>query len=117
MKIENDDIEKMYRLGHWEEGKARPLLVAFKNIEHKQQIMTNLRNLKQPLDKFKGISIAHDLHPKGKEENRRMVEDAKQQHVVNSSENVENYRFLVVGRGQRRKIIKLKRKTSSLLES
>ena len=26
-KIEENDIDKLYRLGHWEEGKARPLLV------------------------------------------------------------------------------------------
>jgi len=75
--------------------------------------MANLRNLKQPLDKFKGISISHDLHPKKREENKRMVEEAKQEHAANSSENVANYRFLVVGRGLRRKVIKIKRKTSS----
>jgi len=42
-----------------------------------------------------------------------MVEEAKQEHAANSSENVANYRFLVVGRGLRRKVIKIKIKTSS----
>jgi len=44
---------------------------------------------------------------------KRLVEDAKQEHTANSSDNVENYRFLVVGRGQRKKVIKIKRKPSS----
>jgi len=56
-KLEDGDVEKMYRLGHWEEGKARPLLVPFRKLEQKEHIMANLKNLKQPLDRFKGISI------------------------------------------------------------
>jgi len=56
-KLEDGDVEKMYRLGHWEQGKARPLLVAFRKLEQKEHIMANLNNLKQPLDRFKGISI------------------------------------------------------------
>ena len=35
MELENSNIEKFYRLGHWEEDKARPLLIAFKNCEKK----------------------------------------------------------------------------------
>ena len=64
MKMEDSDIEKMFRLGRWEEGKVRPLLVTFRKCEDKELIMANLSNLKKPLDKFKGVSIAHDLHPK-----------------------------------------------------
>jgi len=33
----------------------------------KDEIMANLRNLRQPIEKFKGISISHDLHPLKKE--------------------------------------------------
>ena len=97
VKMDDDDIDKMYRLGHWEEGKARPLLVSFKKLEHKEHIMANLRNLKHPLDKFKGMSISHNLHPKEREVNKRMVEEAKQEHAANRSEDVESCRFLVVG--------------------
>ena len=61
MKIEDQDIEKIYRLGHWTEDKSRPLLVAFRNQQHKEYVMENLRNLKQPIVKLRGISIAHDL--------------------------------------------------------
>jgi len=115
MKMEDSDIEKVYRLqtvhlfdvtifhGRWEEGKARPLLVTFRKCEEKEFIMANLSNFKKLLDKFKGVSIAHDLHPKVREENRRMVEEAKREHEVNTGESAENHRFLVVGRGQRKR--------------
>jgi len=32
VEMDDDDIDKMYRLGHWKEGKARPLLVSFKKL-------------------------------------------------------------------------------------
>jgi len=113
MKMEDSNIEKLYRLGRWEDGKARPLLVAFRNYEDKEFIMANLSNLKKPLDKFKGVAIAHDLHPKEREENRKLVEEAKREHEVNNGESAENYRFLVVGRGQRKKVIVIKKKNST----
>jgi len=31
IKLEDGDIERMYRLERWSEDKTRPLLVAFKN--------------------------------------------------------------------------------------
>lgn len=33
MKLHDGEMEKMYRLGHWTDGKDRPLLVGFKNYE------------------------------------------------------------------------------------
>ena len=42
------------------EDKARPLLVAFGNGEMKEEIMANLRNLRQPIEKFKRIGISHE---------------------------------------------------------
>jgi len=52
IKVDSGDIEKMYRLGRWSEDKARPLLVVFNSHELKQEIMTNLRNLKETLINF-----------------------------------------------------------------
>ena len=50
------------------EDKARPLLVALGNGEMKEEIMANLRNRRQPIEKFKRIGISHDLPPKEREE-------------------------------------------------
>jgi len=41
-----------------------------------------------------------------------MVEEAKREHEINNGESAENYRFQVVGRGQRKKVIVIKRKSS-----
>jgi len=72
-------------------------LVSFRNIEQKDKIMSNLRNLKQPVEKFQGISICHELHPKERQERKRLVESAKQQHADQCDDSAENYRFIVVG--------------------
>jgi len=87
------------------------LLVAFCNDELKDHIMSNLSNLKQTVDKFKGISLAHDLSRREREERKQLVERAKQEHVAISTEDVENYKFLVVGKGERRRIIKIRKQS------
>ena len=109
MKVEEQDLDKMYRLGRWSEDKARPLLVAFKTVEMKEIVMANLRSLKHTVDKFKGVSISNDLHPKEREEIKAMIVEAKREHITSCTEQVENYRFLVVGKGQRKKVIKIKK--------
>jgi len=38
-----------------------------------------------------------------------MIAEAKHQHTANCTEQVENFRFLVVGQGQRKKVIKIKK--------
>jgi len=96
----------MYRLGSWQEDKARPLLIAFRDVEKKEAIMSDLKKLKKPIEKFKGVGISPDLPPKERDEIKRMLEAAKKAHVENETDSVENYRFLVVGRGPRRKVIK-----------
>ena len=108
MSITEQDIEKMYRLGRWGEDKVRPLLVMFKNAEVKEHIMANLRDLSQPIEKFRGIGVSHDLHPKEREELKKMVEDARQDYIASGNDDVENFKFLVVGQGSRRKVIKVK---------
>jgi len=40
VQVEENDLEKMYRLGRWTEDKARPLLVTFTKLELKDQVMT-----------------------------------------------------------------------------
>jgi len=109
MNVEATDIEKMYRLGRWIEGQSRPLLVAFKNYEMKEEIMTNLRKLKQPLEKFKGIGISHYLHPQEREDRKRMIQEAMAEHYSFGGIGLENYRFIVVGQGQQQRVVKRKK--------
>jgi len=46
-------------------------VVSFRDADMKERIMSNLRNLKQPIEKFRGIGISHDLHPKERQERKR----------------------------------------------
>ena len=64
--------------------------------------MANLRNISQPIEKFREIGVYHDLQPKEREENKRLDEEAKQNHIATVNDGVENYKFLVVGRDQNR---------------
>jgi len=114
MKLDDNDLTQMYRLGRWDENKPRPLLVTFRNYDQKEEIMSNLRNLKQPVEKFRGISISHDFHPKERQERKRLIEEARLDHADNCADSVENYKFIVVGRGPRQKVIKIKRVSSSV---
>jgi len=47
--IDNDetDVEQFYRLGRKEEGKKRPLLVKCAREEKKQEVMENLKELRE----------------------------------------------------------------------
>lgn len=111
VNIQDGDIVKQFRLGRFStaaEG-ARPLLVGFKDIDTKDEIMSNVRKLRQADPQFTSVSIANDLTPKQREEVKNMITAAKREHAENNSESLENFRFLVVGQGPRKKVIKLKK--------
>jgi len=88
----------------------RPLLVVFSEQKFKEQVMSSLKYLKDADAPYKGISVAHDLSPWQREEIKRLVEQAKHEHVNASSEPVENYWFRVVGSGARMRVMKVKKK-------
>jgi len=66
------------------------------------RVTANLRNISQPFEKFREIGVSHDLQPKEREENKRLVQEPKQNHIATGNDGVENYKFLVVGRDQNR---------------
>ena len=110
IKLQQGDIEKMFRLGRKsvESQSPRPLLLAFKEQHVKDSLMASVRNLGRADTRFKGISISHDIPPKDREEIKKLIEDAKKEHA-SKGEDLENYRFLVVGQGQKRTVIKVKK--------
>jgi len=111
IKVQDGDIVSMFRLGRFTEDAdvPRPVLVKFRNYDTKDSVMTNLRQLKQTDRPFNGISIAHDLTPKQREEIKSLIVSAKKDHMDQHSENVENFRFIVVGQGSRKRVLKLRK--------
>lgn len=114
VKLEDADVEKMFRLGRWTEGTDRPLLIGFKDYQLKQHIMSNVRNLKQKqIARFRNITMSHDLHPKEREEIKHMVHKAKEDHDGEGPDSAENYLFRVVGHGQKKRVIKIRKQPSA----
>lgn len=113
LRASDEDIIKFFRLGRLSEGSQtpRPLLLGFKDIEMKEKIMQNLKCLKQADAHFRNVSVAHDLTPSQREEVKKMIEAAKQSHIDNDEEDVNNFRFLVVGQGAKRKVIKIRKQS------
>ena len=76
--LQSEDISKQFRLGSLsEDNKVRPLLVSFKDVNKKEMILSNIRNLKMCGGKFKSVSIAHDLTPKQRRTVQELLEAAR----------------------------------------
>ena len=70
------DIKAIFRLG--KKGQAvRPLMVQLKEKAVKNRIMESLHKLGQAEEKFKNISIAHDLTVNERNECKALVSEAK----------------------------------------
>jgi len=54
----------MFRLGGREKGKVRRLLVRFPNVGKKASIVAKVKELRTVPDRYKKISLAHDLTPR-----------------------------------------------------
>jgi len=111
IKCQQSDIGKIYRLGRWsgDSSVPRPLLVGFKQVEMKSSIMSSLKQLREADHRFRSVSISNDLTPKQREEIKKLLADARKEHADNSTEDEGNFRFLVVGHGQRRRVIKVRK--------
>lgn len=79
------DIQSMFRLGKRDEKIIRPLLVAFKKTETKNIVMEMLTKLAEAEDKFRKLSVMHDMTPKEREENRSLVVEAKAREAQETS--------------------------------
>ena len=64
MEIREDDIRRFVRLGKMDSipvGKARPVLIQFRNRVLINMIMESVGKLKQADEQFKGIIFDHDM--------------------------------------------------------
>ena len=85
LKID-DKTKNVIRIGKLQEDKNRPIKITLRNLEDKEKVMTNLKNLKG-IDKYKGISITNDTCTqrkiikeriqKAKERNKKEPTDSK----------------------------------------
>ena len=108
--IGEGDIGRQFRLGSVpSDDRVRPLLVSFTDIEIKNKIMSNLRNLKSSEPRYKVIGIAHDLTPKQRTTVKELLEDAKKEQLTSGDNGTENCKFRVVGAQRRPRVIRVTR--------
>ena len=102
---EEIDFKSIFRLGRFESGTTRPILVQLREKTLKNQIMEKLFKLRTAEDKFRNISITHDLTQKERAECKALVDEAKRKQAEDSGEFIWRVRGLP---GQL-KLIKIKK--------
>jgi uncharacterized protein YlaN (UPF0358 family) len=100
------DFKSIFRLGRFETGKVRPLLIQIRERTLKNQIMESLHKLRGADDKFKNISITHDLTQKERVECKALIEEAKKKQTEEAGE----YIWRVRGLPGQLKLTKLKKR-------
>jgi len=102
----DEEIESAIRLGKREENRCRPLLVCFKSLVAKNMVMESLGRLAEADEKFKTLSITHDMTQKERMECKLLVEEAKQRQIQESGEFI----YRVRGYPGELKIVRLKKR-------
>lgn len=104
VNISEGDIRSIFRIGKKDSGKGRPILIQFKEKSTKNIIMESLSKLKDTEEKFKNVSITHDMTKTEREECKTLVAEAKKKQ----SESGE-YLWKVRGPPGQMRLIKLRK--------
>jgi chaperonin cofactor prefoldin len=88
------DFKALFRLGRFETGKVRPILIQVREKTLKNQIMESLYKLRGADDKFKNVSITHDLTQKERVECKALIEEAKKKQIEETGEFIWRVRGL-----------------------
>lgn len=110
MKTNPANVKNVTRLGKRikdTEGKvkSRPTKVIFGDEREKSGFMRNLRNLAEAEEKFKSISVTHDMTKRERALNKEKVNEAKDMNEKNES---GDYKYVVIGPPWERRVVKVK---------
>ena len=86
--MSDGDVKKIFRLGKNESSSTtpRPILIQFRERGIKNRIMESVFKLKNAEDKFKNVSITHDLTKQERAECKVLVAEAKTKQDVETGE-------------------------------
>jgi len=79
--IKEDDIKRFVRLGRVhsiQPGKARPVLIQFRDRILKNMVMESVSKLTDADEKYSRIILTHDMATEDREEYKRLVAEAKE---------------------------------------
>jgi hypothetical protein len=105
LDMNSDDIKSLFRLGK-KGASCRPLLVQFRERSVKNRIMESLFKLKDADDKFKNISLTHDLTKQERVDCKSLVEEAKKKQKEEKGE----FLWRVRGLPGQMKVIRIQKK-------
>jgi len=104
------DIKRFARLGRADSvqpGKARPVLIQFRDRIFKNMLMESVGKLKGADDKYNKIIFTHDMTTEDREEYKRLVADAKNKQ---NDETSGEYIYRVKGAPGSFRVIKIRRR-------
>ena len=109
VKLTGSEVNKIIRLGKpTNDSKSWSLFVSFANYDKKEEIFKKISGLSKVAEKFKRISIMHDMTKAERLADKKLVEQAKELEANDPSENLV---ARVVGPPWDRKLLnRLKRK-------
>lgn len=94
IKLTSDDhFGQVVRLGRFESGKTRPIIVEFRKNEDKVNLFQNLGMLREAPVELKKLSINHDMTKLQREKEKKLWEEAKEKEANSLGE----YLFRVRG--------------------
>ena len=104
--VKNENVKSVFRIGKIEGShNPRPILVQFRERIYKNQVIESLSKLKLAEEKFKKLSITHDMTPEERTECKKLVEEAKKKQ----SEEQGEYFWRVRGSPGQMKLIRLQK--------
>lgn len=104
MSDNEEDIRKVIRLGK-KGDKDRPMLVQLRSVITKNQVMESLKMLKNADERFRRISVTHDMTKREREQCKEMVVQAKEKK---NSDNSGEWKFVVRGQPGNMRVVKIK---------
>ena len=75
-KVGEDDIHKIWRVGRPDTNRTRPVIVAFKSYQKKEQFMSKLYKLKESPYMYKHIQVKHHLTPLEQSVQKKLAQQA-----------------------------------------
>jgi hypothetical protein len=106
-------VKNVTRLGKKDvdSDNPRPMRVIFEDEKAKGSLMANMKNLATAEDKFKQLSITHDMTKKERLQNKEKLAEAKKKNEVLEEDNQSvKYKYLVKGPPGDRRVVKVKKK-------
>jgi hypothetical protein len=103
--MKEEDMKTVFRLGKREDNTCRPILVQFRDRSTKNHVMESLFKLRNASDKYKNISVSHDMTKNEREECKKLIEEGK----LKQSQEQGEYIWRVRGVPGLMKLIRIKK--------